>query len=103
MRTSVLTRAGRVLELIAARHAGKLPADVVAEVLNAAIQIQKFLQTEGVELANGELAGLSGFEAMRKNHKGTPIHIRQNSVGCVNDLHAPTIPPKRKRRKKQSN
>jgi hypothetical protein len=102
MSISTLTRAGRALELIAARHAGKLPADVVAEVISAALEVQKTLASEGVAIAYGESIGASSAQALRQNSKGTPIHVRQNSLGCINDLPAPAVPAERKGRKKQS-
>lgn len=103
MQTNALKRAGRALELIAARHAGKLPGDVLAEVLGAAIEIQQTLDMEEKPLAHWKLEGTGATETMRPDGEGKGVCDGGAPVGRLHMLHTPEKPLGRARRKKQSN
>ena len=102
MKQEILHRAGRVIECIAARHAVKLPGDLLADIHACIAQIQDE-QRKDSQLAYWPFGQASEAETARQNGEGKEICNGGNPLGCVNDVSPPEVKARRKTNRKQSN
>lgn len=96
-----LTFAREALELIAARHLGKLSHGEQTTILQAVIGLQQL--TEEPELAQRIIGSAVSPAAMRANEKGKAVRHGSPEMGRVDDVPAAKKPDRKKRNKNASN
>lgn len=103
MTDSAIRKALNALELVAARHGGKLPTDVLGIVLDAALGLQFALSSKGDSLATGTAGQGANLAAMLQDFERAYVRRRPESVGLKPDMHAPAKPAKGKGNRGKSN
>lgn len=84
------------LALVAARHAGKISGDTLTAVLDAAVNLQFWIEQEEAGHSKGESGETAGAAACGANGKRTQVRNRGDTMGSLDHLHA----PEKKTRKK---
>lgn len=85
------------LALVAARHAGKISGDTLAAVLDAAVNLQFWIEQEEASHSKGESGETVSAATRSANGKRTQVRNRGDAMGSLDHLHAPAKTIRKKR------